>query len=167
MHTRKHTWAHGKAWQIKEPSSTHPHTRKHTWAHGKPWQIEEPSSTHPQTHKHTRAQAHTRTLVHKYTHSSPHVLQVCLSVFDSPPASCLLLPTSPSLCLPAPATACLLPASASRLCLTVLPLACPCYCRQVNAAEVGSEPLGEFLHIASMLVPLYTPRATELVMFGR
>jgi hypothetical protein len=37
---------------------------------------------------------------------------------------------------------------------------------QVNAAEVGDEPLGEFLHVASLLVPLYAPRAWEVMEYG-
>jgi len=36
----------------------------------------------------------------------------------------------------------------------------------VNAAAVGDQALGEFLHVAGMLVPLYAPRALELAMFG-
>lgn len=38
---------------------------------------------------------------------------------------------------------------------------------KVNAAPVGDEKLGEFFHVASMMIPLYAPRACELVMFGR
>lgn len=38
---------------------------------------------------------------------------------------------------------------------------------KVNAAEVGDEPLGEFLHVASLLMPLYAPRACELTLFGK
>jgi hypothetical protein len=36
----------------------------------------------------------------------------------------------------------------------------------VNAAEVGAEPLGEWLHVAGLLLPLYAPRAAELEAFG-
>jgi hypothetical protein len=38
---------------------------------------------------------------------------------------------------------------------------------QVNAARIGAEPLGEFLHVASLLQPLYAGRALELEMFGK
>jgi hypothetical protein len=37
---------------------------------------------------------------------------------------------------------------------------------QVNAAEIGEERLGEFLHVASMLQPLYAGRALELELLG-
>ena len=37
---------------------------------------------------------------------------------------------------------------------------------KVNAAEVGSEPLGEWLHVAGLLLPLYAPRALEIEAFG-
>jgi hypothetical protein len=37
---------------------------------------------------------------------------------------------------------------------------------QVNAAEVGDEPLGEWFHVAGMLLPLYAPRAAELEAYG-
>jgi hypothetical protein len=37
---------------------------------------------------------------------------------------------------------------------------------QVNAAEVGDEPLGEWLHVAGLLLPLYAPRALEVELFG-
>jgi hypothetical protein len=37
---------------------------------------------------------------------------------------------------------------------------------QVNAAEVGDVPLGEFLHVASLLVPLYAARAWEVLAHG-
>ncbi|KAG2494742.1 hypothetical protein HYH03_006989 [Edaphochlamys debaryana] len=36
-----------------------------------------------------------------------------------------------------------------------------------NAAHVGSEPLGEFAHVAGLLVPLYAPRAAEVALFGK
>ena len=36
----------------------------------------------------------------------------------------------------------------------------------MNAAAVGDEPLGEFYHIASMILPLYAPRAFEWTMYG-
>jgi cell division protease FtsH len=36
----------------------------------------------------------------------------------------------------------------------------------VNAAAVGDEPLGEFLHVAGLIVPLYAGRALELSLFG-
>ncbi|WIA18809.1 hypothetical protein OEZ85_003491 [Tetradesmus obliquus] len=36
----------------------------------------------------------------------------------------------------------------------------------VNAAEVGDEPLGEFLHVASLLIPLYAARAWEVAEHG-
>lgn len=39
-------------------------------------------------------------------------------------------------------------------------------CPQVNAATVGDQHLGEFFHVASMLVPLYAPRAAEVAFFG-
>lgn len=31
---------------------------------------------------------------------------------------------------------------------------------------MGDEPLGEFLHVASLLIPLYTPRAWEVMEYG-
>lgn len=31
---------------------------------------------------------------------------------------------------------------------------------------VGSEKLGEFLHVASLLQPLYAPRAAEIAFYG-
>jgi cell division protease FtsH len=37
---------------------------------------------------------------------------------------------------------------------------------QVNAAEVGDEPLGEFFHVASLLIPLYAARAWEVAEHG-
>ncbi len=37
---------------------------------------------------------------------------------------------------------------------------------QVNAAAVGDQKLGEFLQVAGMLLPLYAPRAAEVVFFG-
>eukprot|EP00983_Pelagomonas_calceolata_P117760 1160443-Pelagomonas_calceolata.AAC.12 len=37
---------------------------------------------------------------------------------------------------------------------------------QVNAAPIGDQPLGNFLHVAGMLVPLYSSRAAELAFFG-
>jgi hypothetical protein len=37
---------------------------------------------------------------------------------------------------------------------------------QVNAAEVGDEPLGEFYHVASLLIPLYAARAWEVAEHG-
>lgn len=37
---------------------------------------------------------------------------------------------------------------------------------QVNAAEVGDEPLGEFFHVAGLLIPLYAPRAWEVMEYG-
>eukprot|EP00879_Flechtneria_rotunda_P028369 GHRR01030473.1.p1 GENE.GHRR01030473.1~~GHRR01030473.1.p1 ORF type:complete len:319 (+),score=89.91 GHRR01030473.1:118-957(+) len=37
---------------------------------------------------------------------------------------------------------------------------------KVNAAEVGNEPLGEFYHVASLLIPLYAPRAWEVQQYG-
>ena len=40
------------------------------------------------------------------------------------------------------------------------------YCVQVNAAEVGDEPLGEFFHVAGLLIPLYAPRAWEVAEYG-
>ncbi len=39
-------------------------------------------------------------------------------------------------------------------------------CPQVNAATIGDERLGEFLHVAGLLVPLYSPRAAEVAMYG-
>jgi hypothetical protein len=41
-----------------------------------------------------------------------------------------------------------------------------CLLLQVNAAEVGDEPLGEFFHVASLLIPLYAPRAWEVMEYG-
>ncbi|GFR40632.1 hypothetical protein Agub_g1214 [Astrephomene gubernaculifera] len=38
---------------------------------------------------------------------------------------------------------------------------------KTNAAPVGSEPLGEFLHVAGLLVPLYAGRALEVALYGR
>lgn len=38
---------------------------------------------------------------------------------------------------------------------------------QTNAATIGDERLGEFVHVSSMLVPLYAPRALELAMYGQ
>eukprot|EP00798_Chlamydomonas_sp_ICE-L_P009428 gene9428-4069_t len=37
---------------------------------------------------------------------------------------------------------------------------------KVNAATIGDQRLGEFFHCASLLIPLYAPRATELAFFG-
>lgn len=37
---------------------------------------------------------------------------------------------------------------------------------QVNAASIDDQPLGNFLHVASLLVPLYSSRAAELAFFG-
>jgi len=37
---------------------------------------------------------------------------------------------------------------------------------KVNAAPIGDQPLGNFLHVAGMLVPLYSSRAAELAFFG-
>lgn len=37
---------------------------------------------------------------------------------------------------------------------------------KVNAATTPDQPLGEFRHIAAMLVPLYTPRAAEVTYYG-
>lgn len=31
---------------------------------------------------------------------------------------------------------------------------------------MGDEPLGEFLHVASLLIPLYAPRAWEVMEYG-
>jgi cell division protease FtsH len=31
---------------------------------------------------------------------------------------------------------------------------------------VGDEPLGEFFHVASLLIPLYAPRAWEVMEYG-
>jgi cell division protease FtsH len=31
---------------------------------------------------------------------------------------------------------------------------------------VGDEPLGEWLHVASLLLPLYAPRAAEVAAYG-
>lgn len=39
-------------------------------------------------------------------------------------------------------------------------------CTQVNAAVVGDEPLGEFFHVASLLIPLYAGRAWEVAEHG-
>ena len=38
---------------------------------------------------------------------------------------------------------------------------------QTNAAVVGDEPLGEFAHVAGLLVPLYAGRAAEVALFGK
>jgi len=38
---------------------------------------------------------------------------------------------------------------------------------KTNAASIGDERLGEFLHVASLLIPLYAPRACELAFFGK
>lgn len=40
------------------------------------------------------------------------------------------------------------------------------YCMQTNAATIGSERLGEFKHLSSLLQPLYAPRAAEVALFG-
>jgi len=37
---------------------------------------------------------------------------------------------------------------------------------QVNASNTGPQPMGQFLHVASLLVPLYASRAAELEFFG-
>jgi len=37
---------------------------------------------------------------------------------------------------------------------------------KVNAATIGDQRLGEFLHVAGLLVPLYAPRATEVAFYG-
>lgn len=37
---------------------------------------------------------------------------------------------------------------------------------KTNAATIGDERLGEFYHLASLLQPLYAPRAAELAFFG-
>jgi len=37
---------------------------------------------------------------------------------------------------------------------------------KVNAATTPDQPLGEFRHVAGLLVPLYTPRAAEVAFFG-
>ena len=41
-----------------------------------------------------------------------------------------------------------------------------CIGLQVNAAEVGDEPLGEFFHVASLLIPMYAARAWEVMEYG-
>ncbi|PNW85891.1 hypothetical protein CHLRE_03g201100v5 [Chlamydomonas reinhardtii] len=38
---------------------------------------------------------------------------------------------------------------------------------KTNAAVVGDEPLGEFAHVAGLLVPLYAGRAAEVALFGK
>ncbi|EFJ40530.1 hypothetical protein VOLCADRAFT_121711 [Volvox carteri f. nagariensis] len=38
---------------------------------------------------------------------------------------------------------------------------------KTNAASLGNEALGEFLHVASLLVPLYAPRAAEVALYGK
>ncbi len=38
---------------------------------------------------------------------------------------------------------------------------------QTNAAPIGDQPLGEFLHVAGLLVPLYAGRAAEVALFGK
>jgi hypothetical protein len=43
----------------------------------------------------------------------------------------------------------------------------PCSPFQTNAATTGDQRLGEFLHLASLLIPLYSPRAAELAFFGK
>jgi hypothetical protein len=37
---------------------------------------------------------------------------------------------------------------------------------QVNAAAVDDQPLGEFAHVAGLLVPLYAARAWEVAVHG-
>jgi hypothetical protein len=37
---------------------------------------------------------------------------------------------------------------------------------KTNAAEVKGERLGEFFHLACLLLPLYAPRAAEMAFFG-
>lgn len=37
---------------------------------------------------------------------------------------------------------------------------------KVNAATMGEHHMGEFLHMAALLVPLYAPRAAELELYG-
>ena len=38
---------------------------------------------------------------------------------------------------------------------------------QTNAATIGDMRLGEFGHLSSLLLPLYSPRAAELAFFGK
>ncbi|GLC47538.1 hypothetical protein PLESTB_001403000 [Pleodorina starrii] len=38
---------------------------------------------------------------------------------------------------------------------------------KTNAAPLGDQPLGEFLHVAGLLVPLYAPRAAEVALYGK
>lgn len=43
---------------------------------------------------------------------------------------------------------------------------CPLVPFQTNAAQLGDQPLGEFLHVAGLMVPLYAPRAAEVALYG-
>ncbi|GLI69609.1 hypothetical protein VaNZ11_014276 [Volvox africanus] len=38
---------------------------------------------------------------------------------------------------------------------------------KTNAAPLGGQALGEFLHVAGLLIPLYAPRAAEVALYGK
>ncbi len=45
-------------------------------------------------------------------------------------------------------------------------LTSPSLLPQINAAMVGDVRTGEFLHLVHLMLPLYCPRAAEILFFG-